>query len=115
MVVDPPPPPPEVPEVPFIPLVPELPAGPEDPSDRDWETLSQTGWTFNSPYYEYDYVNTGITGTVTVDFVPYNSSVITSLSANVYPYIQVIYSSNTARIFADYNPTADITGNIIIY
>jgi len=37
------------------------------------------------------------------------------VNANVYPYIEINYSTNKAKFFADYAPTGDITGNIIIF
>ena len=80
-------------------------------------TLTQTGWTYNtgSTYYEYTYTNTGITSSVAVLFTPYNSSVFTSVSANVYPYIELNYTTNTAKLTADSYPSGDITGQFIIF
>ena len=78
-------------------------------------TISQSGWTYNAPYYEYEYTNASITASVAVLFTPYNSSVITAVSANVYPYIELVYSDNKAIITADYQPTGDITGQFIIF
>ena len=78
-------------------------------------TLSSTGWTFNSPYYEYVVSDTGITiSTKVVSFTPYNSSVFNVLTAQVYPYILVNGSSGNATIYADYIPAGDITGDLII-
>jgi hypothetical protein len=78
-------------------------------------TLFQSGWTFNSPYYEYNYVNAAITGSVQVNFTPYNSSVAEVIISNIYPYIALDYGSNTATITADYQPSTNITGQIVIY
>jgi hypothetical protein len=80
-------------------------------------TLTQTGWTYNtgSTYYEYTYTNTGITSSVAVLFTPYNSSVFTSVSANVYPYIELNYTTNTAKLTADSYPSGNITGQFIIF
>jgi hypothetical protein len=80
-------------------------------------TLSYTGWTFNvvSGYYEYDYINAAIVSSVQVNFTPYNSSAAEVVTANIYPYIELIYSDNKARMSADYQPSSDITGQIVIY
>lgn len=78
-------------------------------------TLTQTGWTYNAPYYEYEYTNSAITASVAVLFTPYNSSVSFAVGANIYPYIELVYSDNKAIITADYQPIGDITGQLVIF
>jgi hypothetical protein len=78
-------------------------------------TLYSTGWTYNSPYYEYTVSNTGITtSTLLVGFTPYNSSSFTVLTARIYPYILISGSLNRATIYSDYIPSANITGDLTI-
>jgi hypothetical protein len=60
-------------------------------------------------------VNAAITGSVQVNFTPYNSSVAEVITSNIYPYIALDYGSNTATITADYQPSTNITGQIVIY
>jgi hypothetical protein len=80
-------------------------------------TLNQTGWTFNvsTGFWQYDYVNAAIVASVQVDFTPYNASNNVVILANVYPFIELIYIDNKARMTADYQPSSDITGQIVIY
>jgi hypothetical protein len=78
------------------------------------QTITATGWTYNTgtTYYEYTYTYSGITTGSTVDITPYNASLTTAQFARIFPYIQ----SNTgdATITAMYTPSADITGEVII-
>jgi hypothetical protein len=78
------------------------------------ETITATGWTYNTgtTYYEYTYSYSGITTGSTINITPYNDYLVTAQFARIFPYIQS--NSGNATITAMYVPGANIIGEVII-
>ena len=75
-------------------------------------TLNYTGWTYNAPYFEYTYTNANIETNKVVDFTPYNASLNTCIINKIYPY--VLTASGSCKFFADYSPSENIVGDVLI-
>ena len=69
-------------------------------------TLLSTGWTLVSGLYEYDLANSNITADSSVDIIPDNADHTTVVNADILP--RTDSSAGSVKIYATYQPTADI-------
>ena len=75
-------------------------------------TLTDTSWNLVGSYYEYVYTNVNITEAGFVDFTPNNDSVLEVTTSKMLP--QIITSNGSCKLFTQFPPQNNITGEIII-
>lgn len=76
------------------------------------QTLIVGSWSYVSDLYEYTYTNANITTNGYVTFIPNNSSVLEVTSSKMLP--QIITSTGSCKLFAQFPPQENIVGEIII-
>ena len=77
-------------------------------------TLTYTSWVYDATpgLWYYTYTNASISTSTVVDFTPYNTSVYNTLLARVNPF--VTSAAGSCNFWANYQPVADIVGDVII-
>ena len=80
---------------------------------KDNITLTQSTWTFSTPYWNYTITDSDITSQDNfIIYTPYMTNISTVIDAIIYPYILV--ATGSATLYSENQPSGNIIGEMVI-
>lgn len=80
---------------------------------KDNITLTQSTWTFSTPYWNYTITDSDITSSGDfIIYTPYMTNISTVIDAIIYPYILV--ATGSATLYSENQPSGNIIGEMVI-